>query len=94
MAQNDVTGEVLSVDPSLESAVYLRLELRFTNRGEGPAKLREYIVTWPGGRKAVVPNQPSLHQGESRITHVKVTGADGNLDSLTVESARVEAVLE
>ena len=89
-----IEAEVLSVEESRESLIYLRVSIRLINPGSRPTKLKKYFLTWTGGRKEVVPDDVSLSGGESRVVRVRVTGADGDLGSLLRESARVETAVE
>lgn len=92
--QDQIDTEVLGVEFSKESIIYLRVKIRFTNPGPRPVKMKEYILTWTEGRKVVVPDDPVLGAGASRVSQVRVTGEDGKLDALTRDTARVEAVLK
>jgi hypothetical protein len=88
-----VRAEVLGVEWSRESLVYRIVEIRFSNPGATASRLEHYAVAWPGGRKEAALGEPGLPPGAQRLAHVRVTAADGNLDALTRESARIESLV-
>jgi len=78
----EVTATVVSVNPSLESQLYVTVSLEFANAGPEPVTVHGYEIVWPGGRQRVDGLSLSLSAGQKITRTLRVGPASGSLEAL------------
>src|SRR5262245_51564940 len=84
------SATITGVLGSAEATAYMKVTAVFKNPSSRPCKLRRYTLVWSGGQKEIKLDDFSVPAGESRERTVRVHPEDGDLKTLTMQSARVE----
>ena len=88
-----VLARVLTVMPSLESIMYKRVEIEFSNQGQNPVEVTEYSVRWEGGFRSVKPERLTIPASGTATSAVKIYPDSGTLDSLVEENITIQVVV-
>jgi hypothetical protein len=84
------TAKVTEVAGSKESTAYMKVTAVFSNPGTSPCSIPKYTLIWSGGTKEIKLDDFTIPPGSSRQRSVKVHPDDGDLKTLTMESARID----
>jgi hypothetical protein len=87
-----LAATIVSMEDSRESVMYRVVEIRFSNPGGAPRRLKKYVLTWTGGRKEASSEPANLAAGESCVRHLRVWSSDGDLSSLSSSTAHVSVI--
>jgi len=84
------TVKVTEVVGSAEGTAYMKVTAVFTNPSSQPCTIRRYTLVWSGGTKQIELEDFSIPAGSSRQRSVKVHPDDGDLKTLTMQSAHID----
>lgn len=70
--------------------MYLHVEVSFDNPSSRACRIDGYVLTWPGGKKAISLDGFSVPSHEQKKRSVKVHPDDGDLKTLAPKEASIE----
>ena len=85
----ETNARIIEVSPKSEGKPYANAKIVFENPTTHVCTISAYTLTWGGGKKRI-EKAFTVPAGESRQRSVRANPNDGDLASLTRESAKVE----
>ena len=86
---HQVHATIVSVEPSLESGLYVTVTFRISNPGHAAQTLSAYDISWPGGFQRVAGLSVRVDANSNVVRTVRVQPSAGILTNLTADAARI-----